>query len=215
MKGLVLKDLYNIRHNYKSMLLILCIFAVIFAEGQGASFLIVCMFLCSMMTITTFNFDETSGWMEYALILPVKRKDIVNSKFLVLGIFTAVGLGIGLLVAIAERMFFYHVEFTSESFLELFIISAVSLGLVLMFGSVMICLIFRFGAEKARILRFAVFLIPFGLGLLLREVLKSYPVSFNEPTLITVVSVGVPILILLIVYGMYVLSCRILERQEF
>ena len=88
MKSLLLKDLYNISYNAKAMLLIMVIMTAAVVPTAGAipemaGFTI----LCAMMEVTTFNFDETSGWTAYALVLPLRRNDIVRAKFAVLAIF--------------------------------------------------------------------------------------------------------------------------------
>ena len=59
MKSLVLKDLFNIGHNAKSMLFILVVFAVALIPFSGVEgYIFVCAILCSMMIVTTFSFDD-------------------------------------------------------------------------------------------------------------------------------------------------------------
>ena len=58
MKSLLLKDLYNISHNAKSMLFILAMIALIIVPTSGApTYTISCSILCAMMIKTTFTFD--------------------------------------------------------------------------------------------------------------------------------------------------------------
>lgn len=67
MKSLVLKDLFNIGHNAKSMLFILVVFAVALIPFSGVEgYIFVCAILCSMMIVTTFSFDDSSKWTRYA-----------------------------------------------------------------------------------------------------------------------------------------------------
>lgn len=76
MKSLVLKDLFNIGHNAKSMLFILVVFAVALIPFSGVEgYIFVCAILCSMMIVTTFSFDDSSKWTRYAMIMPVSRKN--------------------------------------------------------------------------------------------------------------------------------------------
>ena len=50
MKSLVLKDLYNIGHNVRYMLLLLVIFAVAFIPTSGVTeYMFICAAMCSMM----------------------------------------------------------------------------------------------------------------------------------------------------------------------
>ena len=70
MKSLVLKDLFNIAHNAKSMAIILLLFAAIFIPSSGAEgYLFISAILCSMMIVTTFAFDDACKWPRYALTM--------------------------------------------------------------------------------------------------------------------------------------------------
>ena len=56
MKSLILKDLYNIGHNMKSMLLVLVILAVGLISSAGTeSYVVASGIICGMMVITTFS----------------------------------------------------------------------------------------------------------------------------------------------------------------
>lgn len=100
MKSLILKDLYNIGHNAKSMLFILVVLAIAIIPASGAGeYIFTCGILCSMMIVTTFSFDDNSQWTRYAIIMPISKRDLVIGKFIVLAIFCAVGSVFGLLLA--------------------------------------------------------------------------------------------------------------------
>ena len=76
MKSLVLKDLFNIGHNAKSMLFILVAFAAAFIPFSGVEgYIFECAILCSMMIVTTFSFDDNSKWTRYAMIMQFPRKN--------------------------------------------------------------------------------------------------------------------------------------------
>ena len=85
MKSLILKDIYNIMHNMKALVLMLFIFLFItIPQGGAAAYVITCCILCAMMVVTTFSFDENAKWEKYAMIMPISRKDLVLSKFVIL-----------------------------------------------------------------------------------------------------------------------------------
>ena len=106
MRSLILKDLYNIGHNAKSMLFVLVVFAnntvvvtqfiFSFTENDFALMnkgnVIGNFLLCSMMIVTTFTFDDNSKWTRYSMIMPVSKKDLVGGKFVVLAIFCLIGI---------------------------------------------------------------------------------------------------------------------------
>ena len=61
MKSLILKDIYNIMHNMKALVLMLFIFLFItIPQGGAAAYVITCCILCAMMVVTTFSFDENA-----------------------------------------------------------------------------------------------------------------------------------------------------------
>ena len=59
MKSLLLKDIYNIKHNMKQMILILLFISIcMFFNASVCGVVVFCSVLCTMMTVTTFAMDE-------------------------------------------------------------------------------------------------------------------------------------------------------------
>ena len=97
MKSLLLKDLYNIGHNVKSMLVVLIFLAFAIVPTSGPiPYMVMCAVLCSMMIVTTFTFDDACGWTSYALVLPVGRSRLVLAKYAALAVFCTAGILFGL-----------------------------------------------------------------------------------------------------------------------
>ena len=161
MKSLILKDLYNIGHNLKSMLFILIVFAFAVIPFSGiSSYIFICAILCSMMIVTTFTFDDSSHWLRYALILPITKKDIVLAKFVTLFIFSSLGSLFGLILGLVGGIIINDVGFNSYDILELLFIALVALVIAMIFGGMSIPLVLKFGAEKGRLLLMVSFLFP-------------------------------------------------------
>lgn len=101
MKSMILKDIYNITHNMRSLGLLLVMFVfIMLPQGGAPGYITTSCVLCSMMVITTFSFDNMSKWEKYALVMPVTKQDLVAAKFIVLLIFTAFGAVSGLVLGI-------------------------------------------------------------------------------------------------------------------
>ena len=191
MKSLVLKDLFNIGHNAKSMLFILVVFAVALIPFSGVEgYIFVCAILCSMMIVTTFSFDDSSKWTRYAMIMPVSKKELVAGKFMVLAIFCAIGSLFGLIIG----------------FLGAWVIS-------LIFGSMSIPLVFKFGAEKGRVLLLVSFLIPAGICFGIYQLLTMLGVALTDQIVFILLCCS-PLLALAWCYVMYQISYRIFVKQE-
>lgn len=151
MRSLILKDLYNIGHNAKSMLFMLGVLAVVLIPTSGASaYIIVSAILCSMMIVTTFTFDDNSSWLRYAMIMPVSKKDIVVGKYIMLVIFCVIGSLFGLVVSLIAGLAMRKITFNLAGIVELLLLTLVALVISLISGSMSIPLVFKFGAERAQ-----------------------------------------------------------------
>jgi ABC-type transport system involved in multi-copper enzyme maturation permease subunit len=82
MKGLILKDLFNLKTQFRFYLFFILIFALMSFTGMDMNTLGgVIALVCAMLPITALGLDEKNNWDKYALTLPVVRKDLVLSKY--------------------------------------------------------------------------------------------------------------------------------------
>ena len=214
MKSLVLKDLLNIGHNAKSMLFILLVFAIALIPFSGVEgYIFVCAILCSMMIVTTFSFDDNSKWTRYAMIMPVSKKELVGGKFIVLAIFCAVGSLFGLVVGSIGGLISNKITLDLIGIGELLFLTLISWVIALIFGSMSIPLVFKFGAEKGRVLLLVSFLIPAAICFGVYQLLILLGIEITD-LLIFVLLCCSPIIALVWCYIMYQISCRIFAKQE-
>ena len=214
MKSLILKDLFNIGHNAKSMLFILVVFAVAlipFSDVEG--YIFVCAILCSMMIVTTFSFDDNSKWTRYAMIMPVSKKELVVGKFVVLAIFCAVGSLFGLVIGSISGFAMRKITFDFAGIGELLFLALAAWVISLIFGSMSIPLVFKFGAEKGRVLLLVSFLIPAGICFGVYQLLATLGVALTDQ-LVFILLCCSPLLALAWCYVMYQISYRIFAKQE-
>ncbi|GAU78292.1 ABC-2 transporter permease [Fusibacter sp. 3D3] len=216
MKSLILKDVYNIGHNSRSMLLILILFMVLLLPVNGPiSYIIMSCIMCSMMVVTTFAFDENAKWTNYAIIMPISKKQIVMSKFIVLLIFTTIGAGFGLVFGAIGGILFKKFDYMSLSG-WLTLISAAGIGMVIafFFGSIVIPLLYKFGAEKARILSIVAFALPVMVSLGLYQIMVTFGITFSN-TAIVIGLVLSPFITVFWSIVMFKISCKTFNQQEF
>lgn len=214
MKSLILKDLFNIGHNTKSMLFILVVFAVALIPFSGVeSYILVCAILCSMMIVTTFSFDDNSKWTRYSMIMPVSKKDLVAGKFIVLAIFCAIGSLFGLIVGFIGGLITNKIAFNLLGVGELLFLTLVAWVISLIFGSMSIPLVFKFGAEKGRVLLLVSFLIPAGICFGIYQILVMLGIGLTDQTVFILLCCS-PLLALVWCYVMYSISYRIFAKQE-
>lgn len=215
MKSLVLKDLYNIWHNAKSMFFMLLVLAFIIIPFAGAeAYIIMSGVLCSMMIITTFSFDDNSKWMKYAMVTPVTKKDMVVSKFIVLLIFSSFGAISGLIIGSIGGIIARKVILSGISnVLTLLLTSVVSLVIAEIFGSMSIPLLFKFGAEKARMLSLVSCIVPAAICFGVYEVLTFLGVSFSDNVIFILLCYS-PLIALVWNLVMYKISYSIFAKKE-
>lgn len=214
MKSLILKDLYNIGHNVKALLLSFTIMAVAFIPTSNLEgFIVMCAVVCSMWISTTFAFDDYSKWTRYAMIMPVSRKDLVVGKFIVLAIFSVSGNLFGLTVSSIAALAMSKITFELTSIAELLLGSVAALAISLMIGGMSIPLMFKFGTEKARMLLVVLMLIPVAVGFGIYRLFGLYFGDLSDHLVIILVCCS-PIIALIWCYVMYQISYRIFSKKE-
>ena len=215
MKSLILKDLYNVIHNAKSMLFMLLVFAFIFIPLYGGeSYLVTCGIICSMMVITTFSFDERSKWMRYVLITPVTKRDIVVSKFLTLFLLSFLGIATALVLSFFSFLFLHHSSSDIlSSIIQLLFASLISLSLSMTVGGISIPLLFQFGVEKARLLSLVSVLIPAAAIYGTYQLLHFFQIPFTDHTVFLLLCIC-PFAAVIWDLVMYKISLMIFLRKE-
>ena len=216
MKGLIKKDLFNLA-SYKSTLIFLIIFCGIALFGTGslsfASLLIGA--IVGMISLSTFNYDESSKAEKYILSLPVTKKEIVLSKY-ILAILSAVfGCVLGMLLSILVVPFLNMIRPEANltlSFSSLLIGAIGGLFGISVIQSIQIPCIYKWGAERGRIqmflLLFLVIALVVGGVFLLNHF--SFQISMAEVEQF-MNFFGIPLLLALTVF-MYYISYRISYR---
>lgn len=139
MGGLILKDLYGLKQQLKIYIIIAVVWLLIAVTTRDMSFFsgLVMMFTF-LVPITSLAYDEKSRFDAYALTMPVKRSDIVLSKYLL-------SLICGAVCALAG--FFVNVICMNDIF-ETAVVTLILLCVGIFFSSIVLPLLFRFGVEK-------------------------------------------------------------------
>lgn len=160
MKGLILKDLYITKNNSRFYLLILGLFGIVsLAQGDGGmSFLPFCVILFSVLVISSLSYDELAKWDRLALCMPITRRQVVASKYVLHLIFTAVGVLLGLLIGVLSLLIHDGGDYRA-----LLTLVATSAAIALVYGALVLPLIFRYGPEKGRIMIILLALVPAAL----------------------------------------------------
>ena len=161
MKGLLLKDFMNIMRNKKLLILLLAFYVGLgFFMDSNVSVCGMTVFFLSYQLLTAFSFDEAGKWERFAMTMPLSRRQLVSSKYILM--LLLIGLGFLLSCVMGGILNVIH-PVEGEGFREIAVAAAgVSAAFLILF-SLMMPFIFRLGMEKARLLLIICFALPGGL----------------------------------------------------
>ncbi len=158
MKGLILKDIYNLKQHEKMYVLMMAVWLAIAIIDKDSNFFAWVMTLFTLIVpISTIAYDEKAKWDRYALTMPLSRTDLVVSKYLLALLCALVGNCIAVIVGLVVSGNVKETLLSAMTF--------VSLGMVIV--SVVLPFIFKLGVEKGRLVVVLVFLAPTLLGIFL------------------------------------------------
>lgn len=167
MKGLLIKDILTLKKQGKLLAILLAFYVVLgLAMNEMAAFGSMVIVVCAMLPVTAMSYDERAGWDKYALSMPVTRRDIVLSKYVLGLIFCAIAV-----VVVAAFGVATHPEQIAGSLASALVMGATGL----IFQSILFPLFFKYGVERGRLLMLAVILLPAGLGILLARMDLGLP----------------------------------------
>lgn len=156
MRGLLIKDFYNLRNNIKSFMLSLALFLAMgfILDNPVYIFIISTVFVVNNIW-AVFTQDEKNNWLEYALVLPISREELVRARYL----FSGAILAIGSLISI---VFIFIFSNTKENFLigEMFISYLAVMSYLLFIVSIIIPVAYSKGVEKARYVLVSLGILP-------------------------------------------------------
>ncbi len=213
MFNLIKKDILIQKGTFKLMLAY--IFILIIVMGQMSSdgkYLIYIMTFVFSFVITSFFYDEKYKAQFILNSLPIKRRDIVLSKYLSVFIYTIASFiiigGIGGIIAVL------HLPF-NIGIIKLNVIKISFIASILM-CSINFPLLFKFGYRKGKFIFTVIYFGMFGVILSLFdkidvELLKIYEFMNNNMTMINLIS---SILVILIFITSIIISISIYNKRD-
>lgn len=218
MKGLLYKDFITLKGYAKPILFMMAIFiAVSFVNEEYLKMLTFMIpFIIIMMSINTFSYDIYTKWDSFSLTLPITKKDMVLSKYILAIILIILGSLIGLIVPIL-------ISLITSSAIDIETLLSTIMGVAAGMSLVIIInfpLIFKFGPEKGRIYLFiGMFLISViiaGIAFLFKEFLNgSYIINKSLPFITNYGWILLILIIFLLMFISYRISYNIYNKKEF
>jgi len=216
MKGLLIKDIRTIMQQ-KSTLLLMWLVGVfmLFTYDSYAFSITYIMVVTGTLTMTTISYDDFNKGMTFLMTLPITRSMYIKSKYLFMVgnlILNAVAIIILSMVAISVRKM--PVEFN-----EVLLTTIMSICCLGVFLAVILPFLFKYGAEKGRVVLFimvgAVTAVAFAISKVMPEAnlegLLSKMDQIPVPV-ITVIVVGIVAVLLLVSMS---ISTSIIKKKEY
>lgn len=157
LKGLMMKDLRNIK-SYKSTILFFMIifFMAGFLDNVEVSFIpVVFTLMFGMMAISSFSYDNLANSDCYVLTFPVTRKDMVKARYCYVLLVTIVGAIVGDFGAI---VFQWIKMGNMEQVFNCLLSMVGSLLGIMVLQMFQIPIMYKFGAEKGRLIQMIMFI---------------------------------------------------------
>ena len=150
-KGLITKDILQLKSYKKTLIIFIMVFAFTSISVQdGVENMLVIMLTLGfgMFSMASFNYDEFNKADRYILTLPLTKKEVVLSKYILVICSTVMGSIIGIMLS-------YIVMFAmNKQMPNIEEIISVGLGGILGIGlieAIQIPCVYKWGAEKGRI----------------------------------------------------------------
>lgn len=202
MKGLLLKDILNLRQQGKVYLVIISIWLVIGIMNKDAAFFAGVMMIFSLLVpVSAIAYDERAKWDKFALTMPLSKLDLIASKYLLSLVCTVLSGILAIIVGLAIA------GDTKEVLMS--VMALMSLGVI--FTSFILPVIFKFGVEKGRLVVMVLFLAPSVLVMLISKLNLRLP---NEDAISQMLYFLPAIAAGILLVSVYI-SVRIYSKKEF
>ena len=163
MKGLLLKDWYMSIRYCRAFLVLVGVFLVVsFFGNDNLFFRIYPTMIASIIPMSLISYDERDHWTLYSGTLPYTRRQLVSAKYLI-------GLFFGAFSFLISLAAFAVCMITNGTFsIEYFLFIAVLLLVLGLIGpTLLLPFVFKFGAEKGRIIFYVMIGLLSAIGALL------------------------------------------------
>lgn len=210
MKGLIIKDIYNLKKSLKTTLIIILFYAFLSYNTGDVSILIgLTTFITISMAISSLAYDDMAKWDGYALAMPITRKSIVLGKYVLAFILAMLSIVVSSILSIIV----IYVRGDLDSIFkgqEILLISYIVFLVGMLYLSIIMPLIFKFGVENTRLLMIGSMAIPTGIVYLLFKMGVQLP---TEDQLMSILYIS-PIILILILIISFSITLSIYKNKD-
>lgn len=218
MIGLLKKDLFLLWHAYRKNLALVLVLYTGFAFATGNSFWVILFsWVFGFYVIGGLTMDNSSKWDLYACSLPVRKDQIVGTKFIL--IFLSLLSSFLLSTLVCVILFFTQQKPLAQMLASSFFTACICL----VYFGIMLALSYKFGPEKARgsmllviVALAAIVMLAAKLGLFdFLENSKTLASWLQSDSLPLVLGIGTPVVCAVIYLLCWAIATKIYSKKEF
>ncbi len=210
MVGFIKKDIAMMKSNWKIIGILMVVYTIMGLMGKmDISFIL--PFMCVMIMISTFSYDNYNNWDAYSIALPNGRKNSVKSKYITTMLMI---LMVSIITMILSLMISY-INTKTLNYEQILVTMFGTLFGTLIVLSLMYPIIYKCGVEKARIV---IFLLVFGIVIIGGFLIQYIDFTFITKSLTFLGNYIFPILMvimIIMVWISYKISLNIFRKKEF
>ena len=205
MKGLFYKDVLMLTRSFRAYLAMTLFFIILATIRPDNSFWAVYgTFFFVTLVSSLMAVDEQSRWLSYCDILPLKRRDIINERYLLSLILTAVLVVLFLILSLIFR----HADMPT-----VLVTAGMMVALSLLAISVSMPINVKFGTAKGQMVRMTVIIVMVACGMFIINYAGPITAILLQVKA-SVLLFGIAAFIILIFALSWLLSIRIYEKKN-
>lgn len=150
-KGLITKDILQLKTYKRTLIIFIVIFTITSISGEGGIGNMLAIMLTlgfGMFSMASFNYDELNKADRYILTLPLTKKEVVLSKYILVICSTVIGSIIGITLGVILTFAINKQVPNIEKLISVGLGSVLGIGLI---EAIQIPCVYKWGAEKGRI----------------------------------------------------------------
>ena len=211
MKALLMKDLMALKSSLKLFLAAAGVYLLLFSKDSPETVAMVLTLMTFFLNLNSLSYDEKANWNAFALTLPLSRKKLAASKYLLALVLFGAALALALLLGLGLGLAFPQLDVA-----EYCVATLAMMGALMLLQTLVLPVSLKWGTEKGRLM----LLICFGLGALAlmfggsqgKQWLEEL---FSRPALLSVLAWSAPGVVAAAFGASYLISAGIMERKEF
>lgn len=211
MKSLLIKEFYNIKDTMKTNILIMLVLSIFSVLKNGsAAIMPITVIGMSTLIVPSMRAEKEKDWNKFELTMPINRREIVASKYILYLLLCLMGLILGAIVNVCGMVFSQL-----SSFDNIDIYLYISMIIALVSGSVLIPLVYKLGVDKSETLSLVCYSIPIAIlvGLLLYLKERIHTLEIISHLRIWLILILVAMFVIFFISG--VISYKIYKKKQF